>query len=74
MPVIPKAAVQSIGNPQVVFIATDKPNEFVMRPVRVGPERNGLYPVLEGLNAGERVVTDGSFLLRAEWMKLHPMQ
>ena len=74
MPVIPKDAVQNIGNQQVVFLSTDKPNEFIMRAVRLGPESNGLYPVLEGLNAGDRVVTGGSFLLRAEWMKLHPTQ
>jgi membrane fusion protein, heavy metal efflux system len=67
-----KDAVQTISNQQVVFIATDKPTEFIMRPVRVGAETNGFYPVLEGLNAGERVVTVGSFLLRAEWMKAHP--
>ena len=73
-PVVPKIAVQSIGNQQVVFEATDKPNEFLMRPVRLGAESNGLYPVLEGLNAGDRIVTDGSFLLRAEWLKTHPAQ
>jgi RND family efflux transporter MFP subunit len=72
--VVPKSAVQSIGNQQVVFQATDKPNEFVMRPVRLGPESNGFYPVLEGASVGDRVVTDGSFLLRAEWTKLHPVQ
>jgi len=71
-PVVPKSAVQSIGNQQVVFLATDKPNEFLMRPVRLGAETNGFYPVLEGLNTGDRIVTDGSFLLRAEWVKLHP--
>ena len=43
-----------------------------MRPVRLAPESNGLYPLLEGLNAGDRVVTNGSFLLRAEWLKQHP--
>lgn len=74
MPAVPKSAVQSIGNQQFVFIATDKPNEFVMRPVLLGAESNGFYPVLEGLNVGDRIVTDGSFLLRAEWLKLHPGQ
>ena len=63
--------MQVIGNQQVVFVATDKPNEFKLRPVRVGAEANGFYPVLEGLNVGERIVTTGSFLLRAEWMKTH---
>jgi RND family efflux transporter MFP subunit len=73
-PAVPKSAVQNIGNQQFVFLTTDKPNEFVMRAVRVGTESNDFYPVLEGLNTGDRVVTDGSFLLRAEWMKLHPGQ
>jgi len=74
MPVIPKDAVQSLGNQQVVFVATETPNEFALRPVRVGPETNGFYPVLEGVNVGERIVTEGSFMLRAEWLKSHPNQ
>lgn len=73
-PVVAKSAVQSVGNRQVVFVTTDKRNEFVLRAVRLGSESNGFYPVLEGLNAGDRVVTDGSFLLRAEWLKMHPAQ
>ena len=74
MPVIPKDAVQTIGNRQFVFVATDKPNEFIMRPVRLGSESNGVYPVLEAINVGDRIVTQGSFLLRAEWLKTHPTQ
>ena len=74
MPVVPKDAVQNIGNQQYVFLATQNPNEFVLRPVRLSPERNGFYPVIEGVNVGERIVTQGSFLLRAEWLKTHPNQ
>jgi len=74
MPVLPKDAVQSIGNQQYVFVTTGKPNEFALRPVRVGPETNGFYPVLEGVNVGEQIVTQGSFMLRAEWLKSHPNQ
>jgi RND family efflux transporter MFP subunit len=70
---VPKNAVQTIGSQRFVFVATDKPNEFILRPVRVGAESNGFYPVLEGLNAGERVVTEGSFMLRAEWLKTNPV-
>lgn len=72
VPVIPVAAVQNINNQQVVFVATNEQNIFVLRPVRLGPESNGRYPVIEGLTVGERIVTEGSFLLRAEWLKLHP--
>ncbi|HKP46820.1 MAG TPA: efflux RND transporter periplasmic adaptor subunit [Pyrinomonadaceae bacterium] len=74
MPIVSKDAVQTIGNQQFVFLATDKPDEFVLRPVRIGPETNGSYPVLEGLSTGDRIITTGSFLLRAEWLKQHPAQ
>ena len=68
-PVIPKSAVQNINDQQVVFVETTTPNTYAMRPVKLGPEINGQYPVLEGLAVGERIVSDGSFLLRAEWLK-----
>jgi cobalt-zinc-cadmium efflux system membrane fusion protein len=68
-PVIPRSAVQNINNQQVVFVETSTPNTYTMRPVKLGPEVNGQYPVLEGLTARERIVTEGSFLLRAEWLK-----
>jgi multidrug efflux pump subunit AcrA (membrane-fusion protein) len=71
-PVIPSAAVQNMNNQKIVFAATDKPNVYVMKTVRLGAEANGQYVVLEGLNVGDRVVTEGSFLLRAEFMKQAP--
>lgn len=71
---VPANAVQNINNQQVVFVALNEVNAFAMRPVRVGPEANGRYPVLEGISVGDRIVTDGSFLLRAEWLKTHPSQ
>ncbi len=74
IPVIPKDAIQTIGNQSFVFVAGEQPNEFVLRPVRLGPEHNGSYPALEGVNVGDRIVTEGSFLLRAEWLKQHPAQ
>jgi len=69
--VVPVAAVQNMVNQQVVFMATSDPNVFAMRPVRLGLESNGYYPVLEGLSVGDRIVTEGSFMLRAEWLKSH---
>jgi membrane fusion protein, heavy metal efflux system len=72
VPVVPVAAVQNISNRQVVFVATSDPNVFAMRPVRLGPESNGYYPVVEGLSVGDGIVTEGSFMLRAEWLKSHP--
>ena len=72
MPVVPKDAVQTIGNQQYVFVATDKSNEFVLRPVKLAPESNSFYSVIEGLSSGDRIVVQGSFLLRAEWLKSNP--
>jgi RND family efflux transporter MFP subunit len=66
---VAKSAVQNINNQQVVFVATKEPNVFVMRPVRLGPEVNGRYQVVEGLTVGESIVSEGSFLLRAEYLK-----
>ncbi len=71
-PTVHASAVQMIGGRTVVFLATEDPGSYVMRSVRLGAEAAGRYPVLEGLHVGDRVVTDGSFMLRAEWLKLHP--
>lgn len=72
-PVVPEAAVQSIGDRQFVFQPV-KNNEgsFSLRAVRLGPAANGYYSVLEGLNAQDEVVTDGSFILKAEAVRQHP--
>ena len=40
-----------------------------MRPVRLGSESDGRYIVHEGITVGDRVVTNGSFMLRAEYLK-----
>ncbi|HLM56868.1 MAG TPA: efflux RND transporter periplasmic adaptor subunit [Pyrinomonadaceae bacterium] len=71
-PTVPASAVQQLGGRTVVFLATGDPSVFVLRAVRVGAEAGGRVPVLEGLFVGDRVVTEGAFMLRAEWLKLHP--
>jgi cobalt-zinc-cadmium efflux system membrane fusion protein len=71
-PTVPASAVQNVAGRTFVFLATTDANTYVMRPVRLGAEVNGRFPVVEGLAVGDRVVTEGSFMLRAEWLKLHP--
>ena len=72
-PVVPEAAVQSIGERHFVFLPV-KNNEgsFVLREVRLGPAADGHYSVLEGLRLQEEVVTEGSFILKAESVRQHP--
>ena len=71
-PVIPADAVQTLNNQRIVFVATADPNVFEVRTVRLGAESNGQYQILEGLTVGERIVTQGSFMLRAELLKQNP--
>jgi multidrug efflux pump subunit AcrA (membrane-fusion protein) len=64
---VPKSAVQMLGERAVVYVpAADGEHRFVERAVRLGPAVGDLVQVLEGVKPGERVVTEGSFLLRAE--------
>ncbi len=72
-PVVPEAAVQSIGERQYVFLPV-KNNEgsFQLREVHLGPAAGGNYSVIKGLNERDQVVTDGSFILKAEAIRQHP--
>lgn len=73
-PVVPAVAVQNVAGQQVVFLPTADPNVFAMRRVRLGPESGGRYIVNEGVTVGDRVVTNGSFMLRAEYLKTRQSQ
>jgi multidrug efflux pump subunit AcrA (membrane-fusion protein) len=67
MTVVPRAAVQTIGDRSVVYVpAEGEEGKFVERPVKLGPPAGEFLPVLEGLKPGDKVVSDGSFFLRAE--------
>lgn len=71
--VVPRAAVQTIGDRHVVFVPIkDEDGRFVQRTVRVGRLIGDSYSVLSGLRPGETVVTEGSFFLRAESLRALP--
>jgi cobalt-zinc-cadmium efflux system membrane fusion protein len=70
---VPDAAVQSIGDRQFVFLPIkDNEGSFAIRAVRLGPAANGYYAVLDGLKPNDEVVTEGSFILKAEGVRQHP--
>ena len=72
-PIVPEAAVPSIGERQFVFLPVQhSEGTFQLRAVRLGPAANGYYSVLEGLRMQDEVVTDGSFILKAEAVRQHP--
>jgi len=66
--VVPEAAVQTEGDQRFVFVPEDD-SSFVKRAVRVGHDLDSLIVILEGLAAGEKVVTEGAFVLRSELAK-----
>lgn len=71
--VVPRSAVQAIGDRHVVFVAAEgEDGKFIQRQVRLGSLTGGSYTVLSGLRAGDTVVTEGSFFLRAEALRNAP--
>jgi multidrug efflux pump subunit AcrA (membrane-fusion protein) len=72
--VVPRAAVQVLADRQVVFIPVeDEEGKFLQRTVKLGdPLGDSGYAVLTGLSPGDRVVTEGSFFLRAESLRNKP--
>ena len=54
------------------FLSKIMRESFLLREVRLGPAADGHYSVLEGLRLQEKVVTEGSFILKAESVRQHP--
>lgn len=65
---VPAAAVQRVGESWSVFLPRDE-TTFEIRPVGRGRDLGGAVEILSGLRAGETVVVEGAFLLRAEHEK-----
>jgi RND family efflux transporter MFP subunit len=65
--VVPRVAVQTVGERTVVYVLVEgDAARFVERTVKLGSPVGDVIQVVQGLKPGERVVTDGSFFLRAE--------
>jgi len=62
---IPRSAVLDTGTRQIVYVAKSD-GEFEGRQVRLGVPGNDYYPVLAGLKEGERIVSQGSFLIDSQ--------
>src|SRR4051794_5380339 len=64
---IPRGAVQHVGDRTVVYVADpQQPGRFIQREVRTGEGTGIDVMIVSGLQAGDRIVTDGSFSVRAE--------
>lgn len=65
---VPQAAIQTMDNRPVVFVMTS-PGRFVRRQVETGHTLDGFTEILAGLRDGDVIVTEGSFILKSEFVK-----
>jgi len=72
--VIPEQAVTELQGNQLVAVV-DKDNKIAMRPVKLGERSGGMWQVIDGVKAGERVAVQGLMKVRpgspvtvTEWM------
>lgn len=62
---IPRSAVVDTGTGKIVYVATGNGN-FEGKQVEVGEPADQYYPVLAGLKAGDRVVSQGNFMIDSQ--------
>lgn len=63
---VPKSAVLWTGKRSIVYLKGDEPGAFELKEVTLGQAIGQTYQVLEGLSAGDEVVTNGAFTIDAE--------
>jgi cobalt-zinc-cadmium efflux system membrane fusion protein len=67
---VPDGAIQTVNGSTAVFLPVKgEENTFVMRPVSTGSTLSGMVSIVSGLNEGERIVTVGTFILKADLLK-----
>lgn len=62
---VPAAALQRVGDRWLAFVPRSE-HEYEMRPVGRGRDLGGDVEVVSGLAAGDTVVVEGAYLLKAE--------
>lgn len=65
---VPHAAVQTLEGRPTIFVRTAA-NTFARRFVETGSTYDEFIEVLNGVAVGDEIVTDGSFVLKAEFSK-----
>jgi cobalt-zinc-cadmium efflux system membrane fusion protein len=65
VPVVPPAAIVQEYGQSLVFVE-QKPGQFERRQVSTGVRVGPAVAVLSGVQAGDRVITDGAVLLKGQ--------
>lgn len=64
---VPDVAVQTVEGGPAIFVPVEgEPNTFAKRAVTIGKTVGGLVPIYSGLVEGERFVSAGTFILKAD--------
>lgn len=67
---VPDAAIQTVNGSTAVFLPVKgEENTFAVRLVSTGSTVGGMVSIVSGLNEGERIVTAGTFILKADLLK-----
>ena len=66
---VPANAVQDLDGKKVVFLPGAKAHTFVVREVEADAAESGRIVIKSGVKPGERIVTKGAFMVKAQSMK-----
>ena len=67
--VVPREAVVDVNGVPCAFVATEKPGELTVRPLRVQPGAGPDQVVESGLSEGEKIAIKGALLLKGELLR-----
>jgi cobalt-zinc-cadmium efflux system membrane fusion protein len=62
-PGVPESAIVYEGESAHVWLANEKTKTLEIRPIKIGRNRHGVVETLEGLKAGDQIVTSGSVFI-----------
>jgi membrane fusion protein, heavy metal efflux system len=65
---VPQDAVQQVNGQDAVFVRLSA-DHFVVRPIQAGDSAQGMVKVVSGIQAGDQVVTQGSFLVKSQLLR-----
>ncbi|MCB9592487.1 MAG: efflux RND transporter periplasmic adaptor subunit [Sandaracinaceae bacterium] len=68
-PTVQAAAVQQLEGRSVVFVPTDTPDELRVRAITVGRTAEGRTEVIDGLELGDRYVSEHAFVLKSHLLR-----
>jgi membrane fusion protein, heavy metal efflux system len=65
---VPQDAVQQVNGQDAVFVRLSA-DHFVVRPIQAGESAQGMLWVVAGIQPGDQVVTEGSFLVKSQLLR-----